>query len=95
MAGLMRTIETGTQLMDMSWVTRSPAHRGPAPSAMMKGPWSAHLRRRDQTRSVSVPDDGLEDRRKLRGCPQLCPRLNIAEVGLVDAEVSEARIEFR
>ena len=58
-------------------------------------PWSAHLRRRDQTRSVSVPDDGLADTRKPRGCPQLCPRLNIIEVGLVDAGVSEAKTGFR
>ena len=58
-------------------------------------PWSAHLRRRDQTRSVSVPDDGLADTRKPRGCPQLCPRLNVAKVGLVDTGVSEAQIGFR
>ena len=58
-------------------------------------PWSAHLRCRDQTRSVSVPDDRLADTRKPRGCPQPCPRLNIAEVGLVDAGVSEAKIGFR
>ena len=58
-------------------------------------PWSAHLRRRDQTRSVSVPDDGLADTRKPRGCPQLCPRLTVAEVGLVDVGVSETKIGFR
>ena len=58
-------------------------------------PWSAHLRRRDQTRSVSVPDDGLADTRKPGGCPQLGPRLNVAKVGLVDAGVSETKIGFR
>jgi hypothetical protein len=58
-------------------------------------PWSAHLRRRDQIRSVSVPDDGLADTRKPCSCPQLCPRLTVAKVGLVDAGVSETKIVFR
>ena len=91
MAGSMRTMETGAPLIDASWVTRRAGserdYEGP--------PWSAHLRHRDQTRSDSIPDDGLADTHKPRGCLQLCPRLNVAKVGLVDAGVSEAKIGFQ
>ena len=94
MAGSMRSIETGAHGCELG--DEVACTLGAGSERNDEGPpWSAHLRCRDQTRSVSVPDDGLADTRKPRGCPQLCPRLNIAEVGLVDAGVSEAKIGFR
>ena len=86
-------METGALLIDASWVTRSPARRGPAPSAIMKGPPGA--RTSDVATKPGPSVYRMTGLRTRASRAQLCLRLTVAEVGFVDARVSETKIGFR